>query len=152
MWLHLTKCLNVKPIEDFHSGVGSQTEEISIEKQRTNHDISMQPEILMEEIGTDTANTKVPFSGAYIGALSQSNLMATPGDSSIFASKFLFLVPMGWFVFTPDKRDVVSLEYAGDEVRSIPSSGSGHGFLSNDSEVNLARSVVLRQTVIKIAR
>ncbi|XP_071929855.1 sister chromatid cohesion 1 protein 1 isoform X5 [Coffea arabica] len=101
------------PIEDFHSGVGSQTEEISIEKQRTNHDISMQPEILMEEIGTDTANTKVPFSGAYIGALSQSNLMATPGDSS-------------------------------DEVRSIPSSGSGHGFLSNDSEVNLARSNMKR--------
>ncbi|CDP13942.1 unnamed protein product [Coffea canephora] len=86
---------------DFHSGVGSQTEEISIEKQRTNHDISMQPEILMEEIGTDTANTKVPFSGAYIGALS-------------------------------------------DEVRSIPSSGSGHGFLSNDSEVNLARSNMKR--------
>ncbi|XP_071934419.1 sister chromatid cohesion 1 protein 1-like isoform X2 [Coffea arabica] len=101
------------PIEDFHSGVGSQTEEISIEKQRTNHDISMQPEILMEEIGTDTANTKVPFSGAYIGGLSQSNLMATPGDSS-------------------------------DEVRSIPSSGSGHGFLSNDSEVNLARSNMKR--------
>ncbi|KAL3521282.1 hypothetical protein ACH5RR_019431 [Cinchona calisaya] len=97
------------PFEDFHGGGCSQIVEISIEKQRTDQENSMQPQFLMEELGA-----KVPLSGAYVGSLIKANLMETPGNSS-------------------------------DEVRSIPSSGSGHGFVSHDSEVNLARSNKKRQ-------
>ncbi|XP_059627076.1 sister chromatid cohesion 1 protein 1 [Cornus florida] len=82
------------PFEEIHSGVGSQSLGVSVEKQRTViNDNDIPSEIFVGELRTNPMN----------------NGMVTPGNS-------------------------------GDEVRSIPSSGSGHGFLSNNSEVNSGRS------------
>lgn len=47
----------VKPSEDYHSGIGSQPMEVSIEKQRTKFDNNdMRTEILMEELRTNLKN------------------------------------------------------------------------------------------------
>ncbi|KAK9283481.1 hypothetical protein L1049_011727 [Liquidambar formosana] len=91
------------PFEDFHSGVGSQSLGLSIEKQRANFDNNEVPaEVFMEELRTNLVNT-----GARVTEI-QANPMVTPGSS-------------------------------GDEVRSIPSSASGHGFPSHNSEINSER-------------
>ncbi|KAB1217653.1 Sister chromatid cohesion 1 protein 1 [Morella rubra] len=91
-----------KPFEEFHSGVGSKSLGISIEKQRTyvvNNDIPT--EILMEELRANLTNNG--------GMIAEATMMVTPGNSV-------------------------------DRARSIPSSASGPGVLSNSSEVNSGRS------------
>ncbi|KAF8397227.1 hypothetical protein HHK36_016137 [Tetracentron sinense] len=91
-----------RPLEDFHSGVGSEPLGVSIEKQRTNLDnFEVPPEILIEELRTNLKNTGMP--------VNEANLLVTPGNS-------------------------------GEDIRSIPSSASGHGFLSHNSEVHSGRS------------
>ncbi|KAE7996575.1 hypothetical protein FH972_001286 [Carpinus fangiana] len=89
------------PFEDFHSGVGSRSLGVSIEKQRANvvnNDIPT--EILMEELRANLMNNGT--------GLAEANLLVTPGNS--------------------------------DDVRSIPSSASGQGVFSHNSEVNSGRS------------
>ncbi|CAK9135819.1 unnamed protein product [Ilex paraguariensis] len=104
--LCLIKCLNVKPYEDFQSGIGSQSLGASIEKQRANiNNNEFPPEILMEELRTNLMNNGVRITLANGERVTEANLMVTPGNS-------------------------------GDEVRSIPSSGSAHGFLSHNSGGN----------------
>uniref|UniRef100_A0A2N9IX06 Rad21/Rec8-like protein N-terminal domain-containing protein n=1 Tax=Fagus sylvatica TaxID=28930 RepID=A0A2N9IX06_FAGSY len=88
------------PFEDFHSGVGSESLGVPIEKQRRNLvNNDLPTEILMDGL---RANLKK--NGVRVG---ESNLLVTPGNS--------------------------------DEIRSIPSSASGHGGLSHNSEVNSGR-------------
>ncbi|GFY83485.1 Rad21/Rec8-like family protein [Actinidia rufa] len=86
------------PFEDFHSGLGSQSLGVSIEKLRKNLNVNELPnEFLMEELRSNLVNNGVRED--------EANVMVTPGNS-------------------------------GDEVKSIPSSGSGHGFPSHSSEIN----------------
>ncbi|KAG8644865.1 sister chromatid cohesion 1 protein 1 [Manihot esculenta] len=89
------------PFEDFHSGIGSQSMGVSIEKQRkavVDDEIPM--ENLMGELRTNIMDNS--------RKITEANLV-TPGNS-------------------------------GDEIRSIPSSGSGHGMPSHHSEVHSGRS------------
>ncbi|XP_041025455.1 sister chromatid cohesion 1 protein 1 isoform X2 [Juglans microcarpa x Juglans regia] len=89
------------PFEEFHSGAGSQSLGVSIEKQRTNvfnHEIPT--EFLMDELRANLMNNRV--------RVAEANPMVTPGNSV-------------------------------DEAGSIPSSASGHGVLSHNSEVNSGR-------------
>ncbi|KAF7132590.1 hypothetical protein RHSIM_Rhsim09G0179600 [Rhododendron simsii] len=83
------KFLLLKPYEDVHGGLGSNSLGVSIEKQRTNVNVNeIRTEVLMEELRNNLVKDGVRVHDA--------NVMVTPGNS-------------------------------GDEVRSIPSSGSGHG-------------------------
>lgn len=69
---------NVKPFEDFQSGVGSQSLGVSIEKQRANivdNNIHIPTEILMDELRANLMNNGV--------GMTETNLMETPGDSSM---------------------------------------------------------------------
>ncbi|KAI7986093.1 Sister chromatid cohesion 1 protein 1 [Camellia lanceoleosa] len=98
----LIKYLNVKPFEDFHSGLGSQSLGVSREKLRTNLKTNEIPtEVFIPGLSNNLGNNGV--------RVNEANVMVTPGNS-------------------------------GDEVKSIPSSGSGNGFLSNNSDVNSGRS------------
>ncbi|KAK7847408.1 sister chromatid cohesion 1 protein 1 [Quercus suber] len=109
------------PFEDFHSGVGSESLGAPIEKQRrniVNNDIPT--EILMDELRANLMNN-----GVRVG---EANLMVTPGNSESNVSKD---TPP---IFLPHVN-------SGDEVRSIPSSASGHGGLSHNSEVNSGRQM-----------
>ncbi|KAI5648606.1 hypothetical protein M9H77_34611 [Catharanthus roseus] len=109
--LHLMTLLNMKPFEDWHGGIGSQPLEGSIEKLRANrNNNSVPPEILMQGL-TKKANGDVSLPEANGFNFNKNNLMSTPADSD-----------------------------AGDEIRSIPSSGSGHAFSSHNSDVKSGRS------------
>ncbi|XP_062157140.1 sister chromatid cohesion 1 protein 1 [Alnus glutinosa] len=88
------------PFEEFHSGVGSQSLGVSIEKQRTNVvNNGIPTEILMDELRANLMNNGM--------RVAEANLLVTPGNS--------------------------------DDVRSIPSSASGQGVFSHNSEVNSGR-------------
>lgn len=63
---------NVKPFEDFQSGVGSQSQGIPIERQMPN--IDMPVNNLMDELIANLANN-----GA---RMTETNLMETPENSS----------------------------------------------------------------------
>lgn len=77
----------MKPFEDFHSGVGSQTVGGSIEMLRTNqNNNNIESEIQRVELAANTRNTEVPLAGAYGANFSKTDLMATPGNSSILVS------------------------------------------------------------------
>lgn len=72
----------MKPLEDHHSGVGSQSFGASIEKLRTkpvNDDI--QAEILLEELRPNFMNN--------VMGLAERNQVVTPGNSGSFSSSHL---------------------------------------------------------------
>ncbi|MCD7463607.1 hypothetical protein HAX54_050918 [Datura stramonium] len=107
LYLVLIEHLNVKPFEDFQSGVGSPSIGISIEKQRADlNNNKIPPEILMEDLRTNLTNMGLHPTEA--NGVKETDHMATPGS--------------------------------GDEPRSIPSSGSAHGLLSQNSVTNSSRS------------
>ncbi|XP_024992312.1 sister chromatid cohesion 1 protein 1 [Cynara cardunculus var. scolymus] len=87
------------PFEEGHSGVGSGSLGLSIEKPRENI-MEMPSEILMEELRANLMNNGVS------GTVAEADMIVTPSNS-------------------------------GGEVRSIGSSESGHGFMS---DVNSGRS------------
>ncbi|GFY82084.1 Rad21/Rec8-like family protein [Actinidia rufa] len=90
------------PSEDFHSGIGSQSLGVSIEKLRKTVNVNELPnEFFIEELRSNLMNNGV--------RAAEANVMVTPRNS-------------------------------GDEVKSIPSSGSGHGFPSHSLEINSGRS------------
>ncbi|XP_057510038.1 sister chromatid cohesion 1 protein 1-like isoform X1 [Actinidia eriantha] len=90
------------PSEDFHSGIGSQSLGVSIEKLRKTVNVNELPnEFFIEELRSNLVNNGV--------RVAEVNVMVTPRNS-------------------------------GDEVKSMPSSGSGHGFPSHSLEINSGRS------------
>ncbi|KAL0299314.1 UNVERIFIED_CONTAM: hypothetical protein Sradi_6591200 [Sesamum radiatum] len=125
------------PFEDFHSRIGSQSMGISIEKQRANaHDTEMPPEILMEEFRNNLKNNGLGEKEANGMSASKANLMTTPGNSGILVFDVLYLFPF----LLPSEQIFSMYNAIGDEIRSIPSSGSGHGFFSHNSDINSGRS------------
>lgn len=109
------KFLLLKPYEDVHGGLGSNSLGVSIEKQRTNVNVNeIRTEVLMEELRNNLVKDGVRVHDA--------NVMVTPGNSgmSYFSKPHHLLDALRFLVF-------MIAHYAGDEVRSIPSSGSGHG-------------------------
>jgi hypothetical protein len=66
----------VKPFEEFHSGVGSQSLGVSIEKQRTNVvNNGIPTEILMDELRANLMNNGM--------RVAEANLLVTPGNSGM---------------------------------------------------------------------
>lgn len=109
------KFLLWKPYEDVHGGLGSHSLGVSIEKQRTNVNVNEIPtEVLMEELRNNLVNDGV--------RVNEANVMVTPGNSgmSYFSKPYHLVHVLRFLIF-------MIAHYAGDEVRSIPSSGSGHG-------------------------
>ena len=82
MLVCLTDCLNMKPFEDFLSGVGSPSLGVSIEKQRgANHDNNeSQFDILMGSLRTNLMNDN--------GRTAEAVL--TPGNSGILERNLEF--------------------------------------------------------------
>ncbi|KAF6135560.1 hypothetical protein GIB67_015413 [Kingdonia uniflora] len=80
--------MDMKPAEEFHTGVSSQPKPVSVEKQ-----------VSMEKHMANPDNLKFP--------VTEATMMVTPGNSGTF----------------------------GGNERSIPSSGSGNGFLPVELEV-----------------
>ncbi|GFP96852.1 sister chromatid cohesion 1 protein 1 [Phtheirospermum japonicum] len=99
------------PFEDFHTRVDSLSTKISIEKQRANGNID---EMMPPEILIEELRNNFKNNGLGINEANGAS-----------ASKANFMATPG---------------NSGDEIRSIPSSGSGHGFFSHNSEVNSGRS------------
>ncbi|KAL6509351.1 hypothetical protein OROGR_022661 [Orobanche gracilis] len=99
------------PFEDFHSRVNSLSTKISIERQRANgNTVEMMP----PDILIEELRNNLKNNG--VGAKQTNG--ASGSNANLMA--------------TPGN--------SGDELRSIPSSGSSHGFFSHNSEVNSGRS------------
>ncbi|CAA0834425.1 Sister chromatid cohesion 1 protein 1 [Striga hermonthica] len=99
------------PFEDFTSRVDSLSTRISIEKQRATGNIN---EMIPPEVFIEELRNNLKVNGF---EANEANGMS--------GSKVNLMA-------TPAN--------SGDEIRSIPSSGSGHGFLPHNSEVNSGRS------------
>ncbi|KAH6802272.1 hypothetical protein C2S51_033718 [Perilla frutescens var. frutescens] len=98
------------PFEDFHGGADSLSTRISIEKQRANAPNNEVPPEILME---ELRNNL------------KNNGFGVVEANGVSASKVNLMA-------TPAN--------SGDELRSIPSSGSGHGFFSHNTEVNSGRS------------
>ncbi|CAL5407509.1 unnamed protein product [Camellia sinensis] len=116
------------PFEGFHSGLGSQSLGVSREKLRTNLKTNEIPtEVFIPGLSNNLGNN-----GVWV---SEANVMVTPGNSGTLYSYHLSLFSQFFKI-----KIFMAESTTGDEVKSIPSSGSGHGFLSNNSDVNSGRS------------
>ncbi|KAI8012323.1 Pentatricopeptide repeat-containing protein [Camellia lanceoleosa] len=112
---------------DFHSGLGSKSLGVSKEKLRTNLKTNEIPtEVLIPGLSNSLGNNGV--------RVNEANVMVTPGNSGTLYSYHLSLLSQ----FFKIKTFMAEL-YRRDKVKSIPSSGSGHSFLSNNSNVNSGR-------------
>ncbi|XP_011076663.1 sister chromatid cohesion 1 protein 1 [Sesamum indicum] len=98
------------PFEDFHSRIGSQSMGISIEKQRANAHDTEMPPEILMEEFRNNL---------------KNNGLGEKEANGMSASKANLMATPG---------------NSGDEIRSIPSSGSGHGFFSHNSDINSGRS------------
>ena len=74
--------MNLKPLEEINSGVGSHSLEVPIEKQRTFFaDKRMPTEIVTEELGTYFMNNGV--------TVPEANMIVTPGNSGMLHCLYL---------------------------------------------------------------
>lgn len=126
----------VQTFEDYDMGAGPQSRRISIERQRTMVDDNNEPpERLMEMLRYNLRSKGLGAKETNGVGTSKSNPMASPANSGTFS------------VLMPDVFKLIVLTLnracihvtAGDDIRSIPSSGSGNGFPSQNSNVNSGR-------------
>lgn len=131
MLVCLTNFLNMKPFEDFLSGVGSPSLGVSIEKQRgTKHDNNeSQFDILMNSLRTNLMNDNGRTAEAVF----------TPGNSGMLERNLVF--SFDHTIKTFNNSVLASAGAAVSQVRSFPGSASGHGSPSHASEVNSGRLV-----------